>query len=52
MFQLDKEKTSFITSQGLYCYNVMPFRLKNMSTTYQMLMTRIFKPLMGQIMEV
>ena len=24
-----QEKTSFITSQGLFCYKVMPFGLKN-----------------------
>ena len=25
----DQEKTSFMTSQGIYCYKVMPFGLKN-----------------------
>ena len=29
MDEEDQEKTSFVTSQGLYCYKVMPFRLKN-----------------------
>ena len=30
----DVEKTSFIMPYGLYCYNVMPFRLKNVGATY------------------
>ena len=33
------EKTTFITSHWLYCYNVMPFSLKNVWATYQRLVT-------------
>ena len=34
MKEEDQEKTSFVTSQGLFCYKVMPFGLKNAGTTY------------------
>ena len=34
MAKEDQEKTAFITSQGLYCYWVMSFGLKNVGTTY------------------
>ena len=30
----DQEKTSFVTTQGTYCYRVMPFGLKNAGATY------------------
>ena len=43
--KLDKanqEKTSFVTSHGFFCYNVMPLRLKNTGATYQRLMNKIF----------
>ena len=34
MDEEDQEKSAFITSQGLYCYRVMPFELKNARATY------------------
>ena len=39
----DEERyTSFRTTLGVYCYTVMPFRLKNVGTTYQWAMNMIF----------
>ena len=38
--------------QGLYCYKVMSFGLKNAGTAYQRLMTKILKPLISRIVEV
>ena len=52
MAPTDEEKTAFITPHGLYCYKVMSFGLKNISATYQRLMTKIFKPLLGLTVEV
>ena len=34
MNEKDQERTSFITSQGLFYYKVMPFGLKNKGATY------------------
>ena len=43
----NQEKTSFVTSQGLFCYEVMPFRLKNARETYQRLVNHMFRPQIG-----
>ena len=34
MEEADQEETSFVTSQGLFCYKMMPFGLKNAGATY------------------
>ena len=43
----NEEKTAFINQHGLFCYNVMPFGLKNVGATYQRLVTKMFRPLLG-----
>ena len=52
MDEVDQEKTSFITSQGLLCYKVMPFGLKNARATYQRLVNHMFCPQIRRNVEV
>ena len=47
-----QEKTSFVTGQGTYCYQVMPFGLKNAGATYQRLVNKMFQKQIGASMEV
>ena len=39
----DQEKIAFVTPIGNYHYNVMPFGLKNIGSTYQRMMTKMFE---------
>ena len=48
----DQEKTTFVTPIGNYHYKVMPFGLKNVGSTYQRMMTKMFEPHLGKSIEV
>lgn len=48
----DQEHTSFCTDKGVYCYKVMPFRIKHAEATYQRLVNYMFKGQIGRNMEV
>ena len=52
MAEEDQEKIAFITSQGLYCYKVTSFELKNAGATYQRLVNKMFREQIGRNMEV
>ncbi|KAL0458023.1 UNVERIFIED_CONTAM: Retrovirus-related Pol polyprotein from transposon opus [Sesamum latifolium] len=48
----DQEKASFVTDQGVFCYNVMSFGLKNAGATYQRLVNHMFQNQIGRNIEV
>ncbi|KAL0292484.1 UNVERIFIED_CONTAM: Transposon Tf2-12 polyprotein [Sesamum radiatum] len=47
----DEECTAFRTPKGIYCYKVMPFRLKNAGATYQRAMQNIFDDMLHKKVE-
>ena len=52
MHEANQEKTSFVTNQGLFCYKVMLFGLKNAGATYQRLMNKMFAQQIGRNFQV
>jgi hypothetical protein len=48
----DEEKTAFITPYGVFCYQVMPFGLKNAGATYQWMMQNCLGSQIGRNIQV
>jgi hypothetical protein len=48
----DEEKTAFITPYGVFCYQVMPFGLKNAGATYQRMMQNYLRSQIGRNIQV
>ena len=48
----NQENTVFLTPAGNYYYKVMPFRLKNVGSTCQRMITKMFNPQLGKTIEV
>ena len=48
----DHEKTAFVTPIRNYHYKVMPFGLKNVGSTYQRMILRMFETQLGKSIEI
>ena len=48
----DEDKMTFIIDRRIYCYMAMPFRLKNTGATFQWMVNKVFKELIGHTIEV
>jgi hypothetical protein len=48
----DEEKIAFITPYGLFCYQVMPFGLKNAGATYQRMMQNCLGSQIGHNIQI
>lgn len=52
MVEEDRQKISFITKQGTYYYNVMPFELKNVGSMFQRIINKVFVEQIGYHIKV
>ena len=50
--ETNQEKTSFVTSQGLFYYKVISFGHKNANATHQRLMNKMFAHQVGRNVQV
>ena len=52
MNETNQARTIFTTDQGLYCYRVVHFKLKNAEATHRRLVNKLFTLRIGKSMEV
>ena len=52
MSREDRKHTTFVTADGLYCYVVMPYGLKNALPTFVQAMSKTFGDLIKDKVEV
>lgn len=52
MYYTGRDNTTFITERVNFCYEVMPFSLKNARATYQRIMDKIFHHQIRRCMEL
>ena len=52
LVEANQEKTLFVTNQGLFCYKVMLFGLKNAGATYERLMNKMFAHQIGRNVQI
>ncbi|XP_031090958.1 uncharacterized protein LOC115995951 [Ipomoea triloba] len=48
MHEEDEEKTAFTTPEGVFCYRVMAFGLKNSGATYTRMVAKVFKKVLSR----
>lgn len=52
MHPADQNDATFITDRGFYCWDLLPFVLKNTWATYQRLVNQMFANHIGKIPQV
>jgi len=52
MYPPNEDKTTFTAGQGIFCYNIMPFGLKNIGATFERMVDRVFKYRIRHTMEI
>ncbi|GJZ03069.1 reverse transcriptase domain-containing protein [Tanacetum coccineum] len=51
MAEGDEDKIAFFPGEGVFCYQKMPFGLKNVGATYQILVDKVFHDQIGRNLE-
>jgi len=52
LYEPDRNRTAFVTEEGVFCFRAMPFGLKNAGATFQRGMDHIFTKQKGRNIEV